>query len=252
MKTEFNNEILKGEIIIDKPLTLFTGRNNTGKSYAGKSLDVIYRSFKADEITNVYYYPRGRGGEYYAIATELEKELFDCCIEWNAGWLSIYDNKLQENVILNAADSILSFFSFIILLKYELKSGDTIVLDCPEQNQDPYNIIMIARYIAILINNGLNIILITHDHYLQNQLNNLIVLADIPESENKSKLMKEFGLSNDMAIKHTSMRHYHFSSGEVKEITVDADGLNIVDAADIAEKLYDERAMLWDLYNENK
>ena len=79
MKIEFNDEILKGEIVIDRPLTIFTGRNGTGKTYAAKKLigeNFYYFGLKAQEISNGYWYPTD-SGDFFDLAKQIETELFD-------------------------------------------------------------------------------------------------------------------------------------------------------------------------------
>ena len=256
MKIKFNNEILKGEIIIDRPLTVFTGRNGTGKTYAA---DAIKKNAMKNRLlpTEKLYESQRRDGTYLsydiaAIACEMELKIFGINIR-TRHYCDFYEKEGKELFTggHNIPDSLKEFTKIILRLKYGTKDDGVLILDCPETRQDAENIIQIARFITRLANAGLRIILITNDHYLKNQLSNLVLLGILPDSEAKDNFMKEFSLTYDMALAHTNARHYDFANGEVKQVAVDADGFNFKDY-EVPEKLYDERISLFGLWNENK
>lgn len=228
MKIEFNDEILKGEIVIDRPLTIFTGRNGTGKTYAAKKLigeNFYYFGLKAQEISNGYWYPTD-SGDFFDLAKQIETELFDCAIGWSAGWFNINHNKLGKNIIEYAPSSVLSFFSLIIDLKYQIKRNATIILDCPETHQDNYNQSLIGRFIPRLTNAGLKVVLVTHSNNIIFELCNLMILSNIPENKTKSKLMGDLTIDKGMQIDHKQIRHYFFENNEIKELEVDMGEFN--------------------------
>lgn len=250
MKVQFNDEVLKGEIVIDRPLTVFTGRNGTGKTYAAKKLigeNFYYFGFKAQEISNGYWYPTD-SGDFFDLAKQIETELFDCAIGWSAGWFNINHNKLGKNIIEYAPSSVLSFFSLIIDLKYQIKRNATIILDCPETHQHPENQIKIARYIARLANAGLKVVLVTHSDYILRELNNMAMLTTVPENreKQKSKLMNEWKIENDMLLAPESVRFYNFENGAIDELPyTNGSGFNICSIEEAINGLQSETRNLY-------
>lgn len=258
MKKEFNDEILKGEIIIDRPLTVFTGRNGTGKSYAAKRIAGYYIPFcpnSTDEFDNYTVCPSKKpNGEYAEISKNILNELLNCQFNtfddsYRFEWITPIDKEARN---VNPAGYVSAMIPFLIKLRYSIGRGDTIILDLPETYQHPENQILIARFIAKLANAGLKVVLVTHSDKIKQQLNNLVLLGEIKESEAKTEFMKEFELTADMGLLHTDVRNYDFAGGEVKEIAVDGDGFNFVDIVNVAENLYNERMRLFGIWSENK
>lgn len=254
MKVEFNDEILKGEILIDRQLTVFTGRNGTGKSYA--AADIKKKSRHAEfgrlspmrnaEIENQ------RKGVYLSkkigeLVNRLETEMFGFEIKAKDGVETVAFGGRTIDV-QKAPRSIEMFAPIILNLKYGTFDGGLVVLDTPEAYQDPHNQILIARFIARLANAGLKIVLVTHSDYILRELNNMILLTTVPEQreERKAKLMKHWKITDKMLLSPDKVRFYNFEKGEINELKwMDNNGFNPKPIEDTINELQSETQNLY-------
>lgn len=234
MKIQFNDEILKGEINIDRPLTIFTGRNGTGKTYAADMITL--RGMKTGLIPSHYLYLTQMNKREYlsdtiaAIACEMELAIFG--FEITPGhYYTIYKKEGKEVFAYghNVPDSLKHFSEIILKLKYNTLDGGLFILDCPETHQHPENQILIARFIARLANAGLKVVLVTHSDYVLRELNNMIIIGAFEENERgeqKQALMDKWDIKPYMCINASQVRAYNFSGGRVRETEVTNEGVS--------------------------
>lgn len=251
MEIQFNDDFLNGEIIIDRPLTIFTGRNGTGKSYAAKRIEI--KGQNNGLLPSYYTYLNQLIARKYisekiaAIACEMELAIFGA--EITPGDIRTIYTKEGKDLFYNCVPHSLKHFSKIILkLKYGTLDGGLFILDLPETNQHPENQILIARFIAKLANAGLKVVLITHSDYILRELNNMIILGAFEENERggqRQVLMNEWGIAPDMPINAKNVRAYNFSGGRVIETEVTNEG---VSAEHIDEAIQKAQAKTEDIY----
>lgn len=259
MKVEFSDEILKGEIIIDRPLTVFTGRNGTGKTYAAEIIQIkgeragllptlhnrlcemVRRKYLSESIA--------------AIACEMELALF--ALEITPGdYRAIYK---KEGVALpyvdSVPDSLRRFTDIAFKLKYGTKNDGLFILDLPETHQDPHNQVLIARFIVRLANAGLKVVLVTHSNYIIREINNLIMLSGVKDKARAefTEIMDKCGISAECGISAAAVRAYNFEGGEVRETGVTRDGFEVKFIDDVIDRITDETADFnYLLYDENE
>jgi predicted ATPase len=122
--------------------------------------------------------------------------------------------------------------------------GDILLIDEPELNLYPGNQSMMARFLARLVNMGINILITTHSDYLIKEFNNLIMLSN--EFPRKNRFMKQYEYSEDEILDKTKVRVYSVSPGHsIQEAKIDKFGIAL-DALDdiivninrIADELY--------------
>lgn len=253
MKIQFNDEILKGEINIDRPLTIFTGRNGTGKTYAADMITL--RGMKTGLIPSHYLYLTQMNKREYlsdtiaAIACEMELAIFG--FEITPGhYYTIYKKEGKEVFAYghNVPDSLKHFSEIILKLKYNTLDGGLFILDCPETHQHPENQILIARFIARLANAGLRVVLVTHSDFILRELNNMIIIGAFDGNERggqKQALMNEWNIKQDAPINAKNVRAYNFSGCRVTETEVTNEG---VSAKHIDEAIQQAQAETEDIY----
>jgi len=253
MKVEFNDEVLKGEILIDRQLTVFTGRNGTGKSYA--AADIKKKSRHAEfgrlspmrnaEIENQ------RKGVYLSkkigeLVNRLETEMFGFEIKAKDGVETVAFGGRTIDV-QKAPRSIEMFAPIILNLKYGTFDGGLVVLDTPEAYQDPHNQILIARFIARLANAGLKIVLVTHSNYIIRELNNMIMLSGVKDRRRAefAEIIDKYAISPECAISTTDVRAYNFEGGEIKETEITRHGFEVKFVDDVIDRILQDRKLQW-------
>lgn len=260
MKKEFSDEILKGEIVIDRPLTVFTGRNGTGKTYAAKRIAGYYMPFGCYSPDNFHDYTvcpsKKPDSEYAEISQRILNELLNCQFNtfddsYHFEWITPIGKSIRN---VNPAGYAGAMIPFLIELRHKVKRGDTLILDLPETHQDPHNQVLIARFIVRLANAGLKVVLVTHSNYIIREINNLIMLSGVKEGRRAefTEIMNKYGISPECTISPSAVRAYNFEGGEVKETGVTRDGFEVKFIDEVIDRITDETADLhYLLYDEN-
>ncbi len=146
-----------------------------------------------------------RQGEYYELATFLEKQITGGEIDVRQvekfTYPEIFYNVKKMELPLHRSSSMVSEMApFVLYLKYVLVPDSALVIEEPESHLHPEAQTKLARVLTRLANQDMQIIMTSHSDYLYRQIQNLILLADLPEKKQKKLgFSKEDGLSRDKA-----------------------------------------------------
>ncbi len=108
----------------------------------------------------------------------------------------VYHFGKMELPIRRASSSISELTPLFLYAKHSLKKGDLIIIEEPEAHLHPENQANIAKFIALLLKNGINIIITTHSDYFLTRLNNLISKKEIDANSISAYLFKLDNSSN--------------------------------------------------------
>ncbi len=86
--------------------------------------------------------------------------------------------------LYNASSSIKQLAPLLLYLRYRAAKGDLLIIDEPEMNLHPESQAKLLEVLAMLVNQGVYVLLTTHSPYLMSHLNNL---TQAEESSEKSK-----------------------------------------------------------------
>lgn len=122
--------------------------------------------------------------------------------------------------------------------------GDLLLIDEPELNLHPGNQLLMARFLARLVNRGINVLITTHSDYLIKEFNNLIMLSN--EFPRKNQLMSRYGYSSEEILEQSKVKVYSVSPEHaIQEAEIDKFGIAldafddvIVNINQISDELY--------------
>ena len=75
-------------------------------------------------------------------------------------------------------------------LKHSAEKEDLLIVDEPESYLSPRNQILMARLLALCVNNGIKVLITTHSDYIVKEINNLIMLHQ--DFEAKQEFLKKY------------------------------------------------------------
>ena len=120
----------------------------------------------------------------------------------------LYEVKNVGEFEINAASSsIKSLYMLDAYIKKFAQKGDLLIIDEPELNLHPSNQRKIARLLAMLANNGIQIMFTTHSDYIMNELNNLTELSSLSENS-IVEICSNNKLSRDAVLSHEDINPY--------------------------------------------
>lgn len=132
-------------------------------------------------------------------------------------WPKIFFKYKEKDMPLHTvASSIKSLAVFLLYVKYAAKQNELIILEEPEINLHPDNQLLLAKFIARLVNDGLHILITTHSPYFLEQLSHC-VLSGMINNKKSSKI-----LSDKESLKPDQVAVYTFTpnDGEYKIVPV--------------------------------
>lgn len=120
----------------------------------------------------------------------------------------LYEVKNVGELEINAASSsIKSLYMLDAYIKKFAQKGDLLIIDEPELNLHPSNQRKIARLLAMLANNGIQIMFTTHSDYIMNEINNLTELSSLHE-DTIVKICDKHKLNRDAVLGHEDINPY--------------------------------------------
>ena len=87
--------------------------------------------------------------------------------------------------LYNASSSIKQLAPLLLYLRYRARENDLLIIDEPEMNLHPESQAKLMEALAILVNNGIHVLLTTHSPYIMAHLNNLTQEEEKPQSVKK-------------------------------------------------------------------
>ncbi len=154
--------------------------------------------------------------EFEFLAIELEKTILEGKISVGQyGALQYQPNDSSENTVLEIAQTsslVKSLASLVFYLRHSAKKNDCIIIEEPELNLHPNNQILVARFLARLVNEGFKVVASTHSDYIIRELSNLLMLSN--NFKEKEELMKTYGYNENELLKNEQVGVYYFENGK--------------------------------------
>lgn len=118
------------------------------------------------------------------------------------------DNPRLSLTVEEVSSSVRSLVMLSFWIRHLAKKGDMLMIDEPEMNLHPAAQRMMARWIAMLVNVGVRVILTTHSDYFVKELNTLIMLNKYRRLDSAKTLMNENGISSKMLLSPRKLKVY--------------------------------------------
>lgn len=127
------------------------------------------------------------------------------------------------------ASIVKSLSSLVLYFKHLATEGDFIIIDEPELNLHPDSQILIARIIALIVNQGFKVLINTHSDYIIRELNNLIMLSNV--SSDFDEYERNYNYTKQHKIDPSFVGAYLFSYNKTKvtvqQLDVSGDGFEV-------------------------
>ncbi len=107
-------------------------------------------------------------------------------------------DKVAPLPINMASSAVKSLVLLDMYIKHMASENDILLIDKPELNLHPNNQVMMARFLARLVNMGINVFVTTHSDYILKEFNHVLMLSnDFPEKE---EFMKKHKYSSEEVL----------------------------------------------------
>lgn len=135
------------------------------------------------------------------------------------------------------------------------------IIDEPEAHLNPKYQKILVKYLVMAMNKGLKIIITTHSDYILDQLNFMIKLNNISNSEDKNRLMEKWGYDDSSLLNMDDINIYSFRQSEnyvfiPENLEINELGIQEDDFVKIVNEFYDESDDITEIllgeYNDKK
>ena len=118
-------------------------------------------------------------------------------------------------------------------LKHSADKEDLLIMDEPESYLSPRNQILMARLLALCVNNGIRVLITTHSDYIVKEINNLIMLHQ--DFEGKQEFLKKYKeyTEND-CLDPNSVKAYICEEGGLSSCDINERGIKEMSVFDDA------------------
>ncbi len=130
-------------------------------------------------------------------------------------------NGKEENIILEiyqTSSLVKSLASLVFYLRHLANKNDCIIIDEPELNLHPNNQVLVARFLARLVNKGFKVVASTHSDYIIKELSTLLLLSD--SFKQKDRIMERYGYTKNQILDKENIGVYYFEKGTNKAVNV--------------------------------
>lgn len=153
----------------------------------------------------------GGMGVFADHVSTLEEQMFGGSIILESNHTQLRDvylrYKKKSLPLHTVASSIKSLAAFLLYIKHAARKNELIILEEPETNLHPDNQLLLARFIARLVNDGLFILVTTHSPYFLEQLSHCVLSGMIQNKKNTEILPNAESLNPDDVAIYTFEPH---------------------------------------------
>lgn len=178
---------------------------------------------------------RKKVGPFNDLANELGKIVGGAYVVENG---QIYfkpkeDKKLKLPLHM-VSSTVRSLAGLYLFLRYEKKLS-RVIIDEPELNLHPDNQRKIARFLAKIVNKGIQVIITTHSSYIVQELNNLIQFKN--DFAGKERLKKKYKYCDEEFLDYENVSCYLIEKGTIEEMEVDRTGIYMKSFNDVINSM---------------
>lgn len=130
--------------------------------------------------------------------------------------------------LYESSTSVRALSDIFFYLKHSARKGDLLMIDEPESHLTPQNQIVIARLLAACVNAGIDVYVTTHSDYLIKEINNLIMLHNLPEEQQDEWLNRKGSpYKRNEFLDTGSVKAYICKNGTLTPCLVDNYGIEV-------------------------
>ena len=197
--------------------------------------------------------PRGRRGSpgRRYLARRLEEEILGGAVAIKAsdtGYPSFHyrpDGWKSDLPLMNTSSMVSELAPVVLYLRHVLGDGDVLVIEEPESHLHPAMQVAFTRLLAVVVRNGIRIIVTTHSEWVLETLANLVRLSDVPEGKRRGFDDADLALAPHEAGAWLFEPQPELGGAVVKEIPLDTEsGTFPAGYGEITESLYNDWARI--------
>jgi len=164
------------------------------------------------------------------------------------------EEELELHITSSATIELLPLIEF--LKNFSVLDNKLLIIEEPEAHLHPKAQIEIAKFLTLLVNNGINILITTHSDYIIHEISNCIKLFNLSEEEKKEFLKRE-GLEDypDIAISQDKVATYLFKENkdriDIERLKVNKFGIEDKNFEDVIDELFERSTTLGEKLVEN-
>jgi len=142
------------------------------------------------------------------------------------------ETKLEMSV---TSSTVKDLAPLVLYLRYLLKPRDLLLIDEPEMNLHPENQARFMELLVMMVNAGINIIIVTHSPYMVHHLENLIKASGNTEID---RIMDRFYLNDKRAfISADKVSVYFFGEAGTRQINDEKGNIDLSTFSKVGEDL---------------
>lgn len=199
-----------------------------------------------DFLDAIYSIDKDEHGDFNRLARELEQRLTPGRILFMAHKeelpeIFFYEPHVGKLSLHRTSSMISELAPIIVILRYLVKKGDTIIVEEPEAHMHPSAQREIAKILVKLVNRGVNVITTTHSDYMLQQIGNLIAFSTKMENQRENMPYKpEELISPENVAAYLFNRDSSICGSRVLNLEVGKEGIQDAQFSQVAEALYQE------------
>jgi predicted ATPase len=147
--------------------------------------------------------------------------------------------------LYNASSSIKQLAPLLLYLRYRAQANDLLIIDEPEMNLHPESQVKLLEILAVLVNQGVRILLTTHSPYIMAHLNNLVCRADTSELRRK-QAKTLFNRNPDALLDISDVSAYEVADQELRSLKDPEFGIRWDTLSDVAVDVQQRYFKLFD------
>ena len=195
----------------------------------------------ATDFLGMLLIPDSGMGDFAYLATQFEMKTIRGVVGIRAGPNNmpeiVFTQNSKQFPLNTSASSVKDMATFLLYLKHVARRNDAVILEEPETCLHPTNQILLARLLARLVNEKINIVVTTHSPFFVEQLSNCVVAG-----ENHSG--RQGPISTKERLEKSNVAAYNFVSDKdgykIEQLEVDDEGIPQYEFTKVYDQLYAE------------
>lgn len=213
----------------------------------------LYKSQSDSSFTKYRDYIQ-RGKNFDEITKYIEDEILSGKIEFE-----VKKGKIRERIsymikdkkipLYRASSMVSELASLVIFLKNLLIPNDLLIFEEPESHLHPDSQVKIAKVIAKLVKNDLNLLITTHSDFLLQEINNYLKISTLPLEKVIDIYGEDLSIQADDVAINLFIRDDETNQTKVKMLEFDSFGLTEDIFYQITKELYQKSSIIDELIN---
>ena len=223
--------------------------SDTAKSPRGRPL---FSGMLADflrQLNEIEDAGSSRGGFRKNLALGIEKEILGGSLrmenrESGPNSTIVYrpDGWKEKLPLMNASSMVTELAPLVLYLRHKVEPGNVLIIEEPEAHLHPAMQVELTRQLAMLIKEGVRVVITTHSEWVLEELSNIVHRSKVTDTVSGQRENGELALTREQVGIWLFQRKKRPKGSVVREVPLDDSGLYSVDYTKVAEELHNSWA----------